>query len=80
MRGREPNRLRAFANSQIGHLADLIRPRVSTDLDFEGELAVIIGKSGRYISREDSWSYIAGYSLYNEGTGVATIAKALMVQ
>jgi 2-keto-4-pentenoate hydratase/2-oxohepta-3-ene-1,7-dioic acid hydratase in catechol pathway len=57
-----------FANSQTGHLANIIRPRVSTDLDFEGELALIIGKPGRYISREDSWDHIAGYACYNEGS------------
>jgi 2-keto-4-pentenoate hydratase/2-oxohepta-3-ene-1,7-dioic acid hydratase in catechol pathway len=57
-----------FANSQIGHLADIIRPRVSKDLDFEGELAVIIGKPGRYISRKDAWDHIAGYACYNEGS------------
>jgi 2-keto-4-pentenoate hydratase/2-oxohepta-3-ene-1,7-dioic acid hydratase in catechol pathway len=57
-----------FANSQTGHLADIIRPRVSTDLDFEGELAVIIGRPGRYISRKDAWNHIAGYSCYNEGS------------
>jgi 2-keto-4-pentenoate hydratase/2-oxohepta-3-ene-1,7-dioic acid hydratase in catechol pathway len=43
-----------FANSQTGHLANIIRPRVSRDLDFEGELAVIIGRPGRYISRKDA--------------------------
>ena len=43
-----------YANSQTGHLHPIVRPRVSTDLDFEGELAVIIGKPGRYISRADA--------------------------
>ncbi len=57
-----------FANSQMGHLADIIRPRVSTDLDFEGELALIIGKAGRYISRADAWGHIAGYACYNDGS------------
>ena len=57
-----------FANSQTGHLADILRPRVSRELDFEGELAIIIGKPGRYISRGDAWSHIAGYSCYNEGS------------
>ena len=57
-----------FANSQTGHLANMIRPRVSTHLDYEGELALIIGKPGRYISRKDSWSHIAGYACYNEGS------------
>jgi 2-keto-4-pentenoate hydratase/2-oxohepta-3-ene-1,7-dioic acid hydratase in catechol pathway len=57
-----------FANSQTGHLANIIRPRVSKDLDFEGELAVIIGKKGRYIARKDAWHHIAGYACYNEGS------------
>jgi 2-keto-4-pentenoate hydratase/2-oxohepta-3-ene-1,7-dioic acid hydratase in catechol pathway len=57
-----------FANSQTGHLTNIIRPRVSKDLDFEGELAVIIGKPGRYISRQDAWGHIAGYACYNEGS------------
>ena len=57
-----------FANSQIGHGADMIRPRVSTDLDYEGELALIIGKAGRYITREASLDHVAGYAIYNEGS------------
>ncbi len=57
-----------FANSQTGHLANIIRPRASKDLDFEGELALIIGKPGRYISRASAWDHIAGYACYNEGS------------
>jgi 2-keto-4-pentenoate hydratase/2-oxohepta-3-ene-1,7-dioic acid hydratase in catechol pathway len=57
-----------FANSQTGHLANIVRPRVSTDLDYEGELALIIGKAGRYIQRKDAWAHIAGYACYNEGS------------
>ncbi|MBR1219492.1 fumarylacetoacetate hydrolase family protein [Bradyrhizobium sp. U87765 SZCCT0131] len=57
-----------FANSQTGHLTDIVRPRVSTDLDFEGELALVIGKAGRYISRSEAWGHIAGYACYNEGS------------
>ncbi|WP_315782662.1 fumarylacetoacetate hydrolase family protein [Bradyrhizobium sp. SZCCHNPS1003] len=57
-----------FANSQTGHLTDIIRPRVSTDLDFEGELAIVIGKPGRYIPRSEAWQHIAGYACYNEGS------------
>jgi 2-keto-4-pentenoate hydratase/2-oxohepta-3-ene-1,7-dioic acid hydratase in catechol pathway len=37
-----------FANSQTGHLANIVRPRASKDLDFEGELAVIIGRTGAF--------------------------------
>jgi len=57
-----------FANSQTGHLANIIRPRVSKDLDFEGELAVIIGRPGRHIARKDAVDHIAGYACYNEGS------------
>src|SRR6185436_16046009 len=54
--------------SQVGHKQPIIRPRESTHLDFEAEIAVIIGKSGRRISQKDSWSHIAGYSCYNDGS------------
>lgn len=57
-----------YANSQTGHLKPIVRPRVSTQLDFEGELAVIIGKAGRYISRADAMSHVVGYSCYNDGS------------
>lgn len=57
-----------FANSQTGHLANIVRPRVSQELDFEGELAIIIGKAGRYISRADAWGHVAGYACYNDGS------------
>lgn len=57
-----------FANSQTGHLADIIRPRVSQDLDFEGELAVIIGRPGRYIGKADAFAHVAGYACYNDGS------------
>ncbi|WP_037082655.1 fumarylacetoacetate hydrolase family protein [Neorhizobium vignae] len=57
-----------YANSQTGHLAPIIRPKVSTHLDFEGELAVIIGKPGRYISRAEAMSHVAGYACYNDGS------------
>lgn len=57
-----------FAESQVGHQRPLIRPRVSQHLDFEGELAVIIGKPARYIAEAQALSYIAGYSCYNDGS------------
>jgi 2-keto-4-pentenoate hydratase/2-oxohepta-3-ene-1,7-dioic acid hydratase in catechol pathway len=54
--------------SQVGHLQPIIRPRESTHMDFEAEIAVIIGKAGRRISQKDAWSHIAGYSCYNDGS------------
>ena len=41
-------------------------PRVSTAVDYEGELAVVIGKGGRYILREDALAHVAGYACYND--------------
>lgn len=57
-----------YSNSQTGHLKPIIRPKVSIELDYEGELAVIIGKSGRYISREEAMGHVAGYACYNDGS------------
>ncbi len=41
---------------------------MSTHLDYEGELAVIIGKPGRYISRDEAMGHVAGYACYNDGS------------
>lgn len=57
-----------FADSLIGHGAKIIRPHVSVMLDFEGELAVVIGKGGRYIRRENALQHVAGYTCHNDAT------------
>jgi len=57
-----------FANSQVGQGQPLLRPRESEQLDFEGEIAVIIGRRGRRISEELAWDYIAGYAPYCDAT------------
>ena len=54
--------------SQVGHKQPILRPRESKNLDFEAEIAVIIGKPGRRISQKDAWGHIAGYSCYNDGS------------
>jgi len=56
------------SESQIGHGQNIVRPPESHRLDYEGEIAVVIGKGGRRISEADSWSHIAGYSCYNDGS------------
>jgi 2-keto-4-pentenoate hydratase/2-oxohepta-3-ene-1,7-dioic acid hydratase in catechol pathway len=56
------------AESQTGHLQPILLPAESTHLDYEGEIAVIIGKAGRRIQAADAWGYVAGYSAYNEGS------------
>lgn len=57
-----------FANSQVGHKGAMIRPRLSDRFDFEGELAVVIGRPGRYIAPDAALSHVAGYSCYNDGS------------
>lgn len=57
-----------FANSQVGDGEPMILPTVSDKFDFEGELAVIIGRGGRHIAERDGLSHVAGYACYNDGT------------
>ncbi|MFO1195416.1 MAG: fumarylacetoacetate hydrolase family protein [Burkholderiaceae bacterium] len=54
--------------SQTPHNGPIVRPRVSDSLDWEGELAVIIGREGRSIPEERAWDHVAGYSIYNDGS------------
>ena len=57
-----------FASSFTGHNQPLIRPPESEQLDYEGEIAIIIGKGGRRISRDNAYDHIAALTLCNEGT------------
>jgi 2-keto-4-pentenoate hydratase/2-oxohepta-3-ene-1,7-dioic acid hydratase in catechol pathway len=54
--------------SHVGHLQPVVRPKVSDSLDYEGELAVIIGRRCRHVTREQALSCVAGYACYNEGS------------
>ena len=57
-----------FSSGFTGHDRPLIRPPESHQLDYEGEVAIIIGKSGRRISVENAYDYIAALTICNEGT------------
>lgn len=57
-----------FADSQTAHLAPIIMPPESDKLDYEGEMAVIIGKGGRRIPQAQALDHVAGYSCYNDGS------------
>ena len=57
-----------FATSLIPHQEPIRRPRESTELDYEAELAVVIGKPGRRISQEQALEHVAGYSVFNDTT------------
>jgi 2-keto-4-pentenoate hydratase/2-oxohepta-3-ene-1,7-dioic acid hydratase in catechol pathway len=54
--------------SQVGHNQPIVMPAESTNLDYEGEIAVVIGKRGRRVAEADAWKHIAGYACYNDGS------------
>jgi 2-keto-4-pentenoate hydratase/2-oxohepta-3-ene-1,7-dioic acid hydratase in catechol pathway len=54
--------------SLAGHGQAIVRPKVSEQLDYEGEIAIVIGLEGRRIARQDALAHIAGVTLCNEGT------------
>jgi len=54
--------------SFVGHNVPLVRPRASQQLDYEGELVIVIGKAGRHIAENKALDHIAALSLCNEGT------------
>ncbi|WP_312745605.1 fumarylacetoacetate hydrolase family protein [Cedecea neteri] len=57
-----------FADSQTGHDSPVVKPHHSSEFDYEGELAVIIGKGGVNISASDALNHVAGYSCYMDGS------------
>ncbi len=57
-----------FNSSLVGHNAPLIRPTVSEQFDYEGELVAVIGKRGRHITKEKALKHVAGYSVFNDGS------------
>lgn len=56
------------AESQTAHLQPILLPAESSQLDYEGEIAIVIGKVGRRIREADAWAHVAGYSAYNDGS------------
>lgn len=54
--------------SLTGHGQPIVRPKASWQLDYEGEIALVIGRAGRHIARERAMEHVAGYTLCNEGT------------
>jgi 2-keto-4-pentenoate hydratase/2-oxohepta-3-ene-1,7-dioic acid hydratase in catechol pathway len=66
--GGDPQFFLRLMESIVPHGAPIIKPLVSDHLDYEGELAIIIGKRGRHIPMEKAMEYVAGYSCFNDGT------------
>ena len=57
-----------FGGAQIGHNGVVLRPRESASLDFEGEIALIIGSRGRRIPKQECLDHVFGFSCYNDGS------------
>jgi len=57
-----------FPDSLVGHGEPILRPKASEQFDFEGELAVIIGKRARYVSRDSALDHVAGYCCFMDGS------------
>lgn len=57
-----------FNGNLVAHRGDLVRPGLSDQFDYEGELVAVIGKAGRAISAEDALDYVAGYTVFNDGS------------
>jgi 2-keto-4-pentenoate hydratase/2-oxohepta-3-ene-1,7-dioic acid hydratase in catechol pathway len=55
-------------DSLVGHEQPIVRPKVSEQLDYEGEIALVIGRTGRHVLRERALDYVAGVTLCNEGS------------
>jgi 2-keto-4-pentenoate hydratase/2-oxohepta-3-ene-1,7-dioic acid hydratase in catechol pathway len=63
-----PQMFLRLTNTLVGHEGEMIRPTVSNNFDFEGELAVIIGNGGRHIKESDALAHVAGYSCFVDGS------------
>lgn len=57
-----------YPSSLVASGQDLVRPKVSTDFDYEGELAFVIGRGGRHIAEADAIEHVAGYACFNDGS------------
>lgn len=55
-------------SSLVGHGQPIVRPAVSDNLDWECELAVVIGKAGRHVRKEDALAHVGGYACFNDGS------------
>ena len=65
---KQPSMFVRFTDTLVGHGGDMIRPSVSDKFDFEGELAVVIGRPGRHIKAERALDHVAGYTCFVDGS------------
>jgi 2-keto-4-pentenoate hydratase/2-oxohepta-3-ene-1,7-dioic acid hydratase in catechol pathway len=65
---KQPSMFVRFTDTLIGHGSEMIRPNVSDNFDFEGELTLVIGKGGRHIKAEHALDHVAGYTCFVDGS------------
>ncbi len=65
---RQPSMFVRFADTLVGHGGDMIRPKLSDNFDYEGELALVIGKPGRHIPPDRALDHVAGYTIFVDGS------------
>ena len=65
---KQPSMFIRRTNTLVGHEGELVRPTVSQNFDFEGELAVVIGRGGRHIKAERALDHVAGYTCFVDGS------------
>jgi 2-keto-4-pentenoate hydratase/2-oxohepta-3-ene-1,7-dioic acid hydratase in catechol pathway len=65
---KQPSMFVRFADTLVGHGGEMIRPTISDNFDFEGELAVVIGKPGRHIKSDSALDHVAGYTCFVDGS------------
>ncbi len=65
---KQPSMFIRFADTLVGHDGEMIRPTVSENFDFEGELALVIGNAGRHIKPEQALDHVAGYTCFVDGS------------
>lgn len=65
---KQPSMFIRFTDTLVGHGGEMVRPKLSDNFDYEGELALVIGKAGRHIPAERALDHIAGYTIFVDGS------------
>jgi 2-keto-4-pentenoate hydratase/2-oxohepta-3-ene-1,7-dioic acid hydratase in catechol pathway len=65
---KQPSMFIRFPDTLVGHEGEMIRPQVSDNFDYEGELTLVIGKGGRHIKAEQALEHVAGYTIFVDGS------------
>jgi len=65
---KQPSMFIRFTDTLVGHGGDMVRPKLSDNFDYEGELALVIGKAGRHIPLDRALDHVAGYTIFVDGS------------